>query len=318
MGEKDDFVSLWKKKGESSQPSAVGGLLDKVNAKTAEVDGLTKQNEELKDKILKNIELLNQTETVITTLKDKLSDLEEEKRNSAEKFQMQVNELKVDLEKAIKNLTEAGRLIEEKDSQILDLKEKITQESAGPSEPDDLASTEAKLKEVTGINRELMEKIKTLDSEVISLKKPEPKEMPKGPFNMLVDDLQKRLNKSKKQIQTLITENKTLKGGKAPEGGGDSEKITKLESENAELLERISKLETKEGSVDASLIQDLENKINEKDNIIEQLKSGASTAAPSGAPGAASSGLAADLQKKIQKLRTEIKKKDKIIADLKK
>ncbi len=326
MGDKEgeDFVSLWKKKAAAGEPSAVGGLIEKISQKTAEVAELTKQNEELKEKIVKNIDLLNEAEKVIKGLKEKVSAFDIEKKNATMKLQMENDVLKRELEKNKAALLETQQVIKQRDEEIYDLKTAITAPVA--IKVGDLEELEEKIKqkdnqieEIAAINKELMEKIKSQESEIVAFKKAEDELQTHGSINLLVQDLQDKLNQSKKKVQSLIAENKQLKSAQPKAaGGGDHEKIVQLEQEKQDLLNKINEFESSKKSAETELIKSYEEKLTNKDTIIKDLESQLTSAPQTSSGGAVPTGLLEDLQNKINKLKVEIKKKDKIIADLKK
>ena len=202
-----------------------------------------------------------------------------------------------------------------------------------------------KIKMLTQENKNITEELDDL-KEKASASKPAPTvEVPQKPakisekadassptLNVLVQNLQSDLNKYKKIAAQLKEENekmkKSVESGAAPSESGD---VKQLKRENDALRSKIADLE-KERKLDAEAsgevlksalegkIKELEETIKKQEKTINDLKSSkpaaaAEVEAKSGAPMA---GLVGDLQSKLNKLKIELKEKDKIIEELKK
>lgn len=156
-------------------------------------------------------------------------------------------------------------------------------------------------------------------------KKPEPAPTSVSTLETLCQDLQSDLNRYKRIMDSLRVENKELK--KDLEAGGvstDFEEINDLRNENISLKARILNLEKtmEEQTLEVSLsldsenkIKELQNQLNEKEILINELKSSQITQ-PVGQSGPMSN-LVEDLQAKINKMKIALNEKDKIIEDLK-
>ena len=156
-------------------------------------------------------------------------------------------------------------------------------------------------------------------------KKPEPAPTSVSTLEKLCQDLQSDLNRYKKILDSLKVENKELK--KTLEAGGvstDFEEINDLRNENISLKARIINFEKtmEEQTLEVSLsldsenkIKELQNQLNEKAILINELKTSQITqpVAQSGPM----SNLVEDLQAKINKMKIALNEKDKIIEDLK-
>jgi chromosome segregation ATPase len=201
-----------------------------------------------------------------------------------------------------------------------------------------------KIKMLTQENKNITEELDDL-KEKASASKPAPTvEVPQKPakisekagassptLNVLVQNLQSDLNKYKKIAAQLKEENekmkKSVESGATPSESGD---VKQLKRENDALRSKIADLE-KERKLDAEAsgevlksalegkIKELEETIKKQEKTINDLKSSkpvaAEVEAKSGAPMA---GLVGDLQSKLNKLKIELKEKDKIIEELKK
>jgi len=201
-----------------------------------------------------------------------------------------------------------------------------------------------KIKMLTQENKNITEELDDL-KEKASASKPAPTvEVPQKPakisekadassptLNVLVQNLQSDLNKYKKIAAQLKEENekmkKSVESGAAPSESGD---VKQLKRENDALRSKIADLE-KERKLEAEAsgevlksalegkIKELEETIKKQEKTINDLKSSKPVAAEvevkSGAPMA---GLVGDLQSKLNKLKIELKEKDKIIEELKK
>ncbi|GAG55487.1 unnamed protein product, partial [marine sediment metagenome] len=135
-------------------------------------------------------------------------------------------------------------------------------------------------------------------------------------LNVLCKDLQDKLNISKKYTERLEADFRNLKSIQGQEAA--LERITELENKNERLLQKLKELESVQlTSVDPNKILELDEQLKEKETIILELESKqteVSTTISSGV--GAPAGLIEDLQKKINKLKLEVKKKDEMISKL--
>jgi len=193
--------------------------------------------------------------------------------------------------------------------------------------------------EINSLNKQLVEKMKDEPIDyVLQVEPPKPPEPPvikplppepsSMPLEALCKDLQSDLTKYKGVIEKLTKEKSQLKN--ALEGKGfqfSSQDLESLKKENISLrkdLEEIqSTLEVKKIEVTKiatpdieQKIKNLESKIQEKENIIVNLKLSQMT------PTTVSAGpmpeLVENLQKNLNKLKSIIAEKDKIISELNK
>ena len=107
----DDFVSLWrnKMKNGKSKPSAIGETLEKIK----EVE---KENENLRNKIRENIELISKTEEIVKKTIDENERLKEEIKQAGMVEGVKATEIKkenVELNNKIQNLIQNLTMKEE-------------------------------------------------------------------------------------------------------------------------------------------------------------------------------------------------------------
>ncbi len=154
---------------------------------------------------------------------------------------------------------------------------------------------------------------------------PEPTSISVSTLETLCQDLQSDLNRYKRIMDSLKVENNELK--KALEAKGvstDFEEVNALRNENISLKARILDLEKtmEEQTLEVTLsldsennIKELQNQLNEKEILINELK--ASQITQPIAPSGPMSNLVEDLQARINKMKIALNEKDKIIEDLK-
>lgn len=297
-------------------------IIDKLNEITSEFSELTKENKNLKQKIMKNIELLNEAENVIKNLKEQVAFLENQSKSGSTQVPLQVHELKRELEESKKALNTANDQIKERDNEISVLKLRAsTSTLSEQSQLNDLKQQilqkNHQISELTSLNNELKMEIEKLETPKTPIETPAPEVDSSSSLNVLCQDLQDKLNKSKKYSEKLESELSNLKG--IQDRGSALERITELENRNEKLLEKLKELEADQLALeDPHMIKKLQEQLKEKEKIILELKSKEAKAptiitSETKAP----SGLIEDLQIKINKLKFEIKKKDEMISKLK-
>jgi chromosome segregation ATPase len=186
-------------------------------------------------------------------------------------------------------------------------------------------------KENEGLNQQLIEveKSKSLPIDYVvpveqpkpSVLKPQTTQPSTETLERLCQDLQQDLNKYKRNIDYLTKEKDDLK--KAFEAGGfqlEPEELKELKRENETLkndlfqLQESLKMKQQESPQTSVQINSLQQQIKEKDLLIAELKS---TQQPQlTIPKGPMSGLVEDLQNKINKLKSTIEEKNKIIEEL--
>jgi chromosome segregation ATPase len=206
----------------------------------------------------------------------------------------------------------------------------------------DLAKKEAQIGELQskisglteeneGLNQQLIEveKSKSLPIDyVVPVEQPKPaviKPQSTQPstetLERLCQDLQQDLNKYKRSIEQLTREKDDLK--KALEDGGfqlEPEEFKELKIENEALKNDLSQLQEslktqkQESPQLNEQLNNLRQQVKEKDFLIAELKSTQQTQLV--VPKGPMSGLIEDLQNKINKLKTTIEEKNKIIEEL--
>jgi predicted RNase H-like nuclease (RuvC/YqgF family) len=155
-------------------------------------------------------------------------------------------------------------------------------------------------------------------------KKPEKVPTSVSTLEALCQDLQSDLNRYKRIMDSLKAENNELK--KVLEAKGvstDFKEVNVLRNENISLRARILDLEKtlEEQTLEVTLsldsenrIKELQNQLNEKDILINELKT--SQIAKPVAQSGSMTNLVEDLQARINKMKIALNEKDKIIEDL--
>lgn len=353
-----DFVSLWKKKKEEQKaPSVIGDTLDKIAEVEAKMNEMEQENAELKKKIKANIDIIEKAETAIKTGEVEIAELQDKLEKSETKWKLEISELKEEIEeyknkahRQEERVREREEIIMGKDQTITTLKAKLyeiqqqddTQKIIEQLQTDlskkksllnnleiETASLKDKVQDLTNQNKALSEQLHEKSAELISAQtKPAQGSSGGAPdsktLEILCQDLQSDLNKYKRVVKQLKDENSQLKGqsGGAPISS-DSSQVAELKKENEMLRKELLQLEKQKGSKAAApdtndeLLKDLQKRLEEKDNLIGKLQSVkiSSPASPSEGPMAE---LIDDLQTKINKLKTALTEKNKIIEELKK
>ncbi len=285
----------------------VAGIIDRLTEITIEFNQLTKENEELKQKIMKNVELLSEAENVIKNLKEHVAFLETQKKSDIIQLPPQVNVLR--------------RELEEKENEISIMKLKISTSALSDQSQlnnfrQEFLQKNSQIAELTNLNNELRNQIKKLEDAKVITEAPTPVVETSASLNVLCKDLQDKLNISKKYTERLEADLRNLKSIQGQEAA--FERIMELENKNERLLQKLKELESVQlTSEDPNIILKLEERLKEKETIIMELESKqteASTTVSSGV--GALAGLIEDLQKKINKLKFEVKKKDEMISKL--
>jgi chromosome segregation protein len=130
----EDFISLWRKKMETDikKPSAIGETIERIK-------GVEEENEELRNKIKENIELISKTELIIKNIIDENEKLKEQLKNiempssvnvgNIQKDNIELNNRILQLEK---NLTEKEVELRARNHELTDLKTKLEVASRTP------------------------------------------------------------------------------------------------------------------------------------------------------------------------------------------
>lgn len=347
-GKVEDFISLWKKKmgTDNKNTSVVTDTLNQINK-------LQQENDELRQKISQNIDLISRSEEIIRRtveekekLKIEKNEIVQETNNRLKDLETENLELNSKVKSMIKVLLEKDEEIKNKEEEISRLKVSgISSDSVvNRTLIDDLRSElskktsliselELKVSELTNenevINQQLVEKIKSLPIDYVvpieqtEVIKPKPPISSSQPLEQLCQDLQADLNKYKKVIDKLTKEKSQLKEMLEEKGLKiNPEEIMNLKAENETLKKNLTELQkslqttaSKEISSDFDeKIRALENKLKEKEDLITQLKlSQVAEAGPNAGP---MTSLVEELQKNINKLKTTIQEKDQKIKEL--
>ncbi len=180
----EDFISLWRKKMETEiqKPSAIGETLDRIG----EVE---KENEDLRNKIKQNIELISKTEEIVKKTLEENERLKEEVKKAGIADGKNVHEIqqeKLELNNKVKSITNS---LIEKDEQI-----------------------RTKVNELALLQNKISDLSKQLESTASSISEKE-----EGINQALIDELKSELAKRKSQInefeqkiERLTEENKSL------------------------------------------------------------------------------------------------------------
>ena len=132
----EDFISLWKKKMENGieTPSAIGETIERIKQ-------VEEENEQLRNKIKENIELITKTEVIITKTIEENESLKQQLKNSGMVDNVKVNDIQQEnimlnnkLISLEKNLTEKEVELISKINEINDLKRKLEAASMASKE----------------------------------------------------------------------------------------------------------------------------------------------------------------------------------------
>ncbi len=319
------------------------GLRNKIKEN---IDLLTKTEELVRNTIEENKSLkkqvsiannvnINEFQQQIIELNNKIIDLEKnlvEKEVQIRGKNNEMTELKTKLESLPKS-------IQKKDSEannklIEDLKSELTKKVG---QIGDLENQINELKEENAVlNQQLIEKMKKLPIDyVVPVEQPKPTiikpqsiEQSSQTLEILCQDLQTDLNKYKKIVDKLNKEKSELEHA-FKEGGFQlqPEELKQLKDENenlkseiVQIQESLRNMQQKKASIPEfsekdKKINDLENQIKEKDNLIANLQ--AQQKSQIVTPKGPMSDLVEELQNNINKLKATIEEKNKIIEELK-
>lgn len=313
----EDFISLWKKKmtTDLKKPSALGETLEIIKA-------VGEENEDLRNKIKENIDLLTKTEEIVRKT------LEENKRLKEEIKQVEM----IEEVKTSDNQKENIELNNKMQTLLANLSEK-----------------EEELRVANNENKELKLQVETLlveqESRSASVSSPSevipPIEAPKtsktkqsssatssATLEILCQDLQSDLNKYKRIVEKLNKEKSEFQRSIKRSGVQlEPEEMKELKRENEKLKRDLSKiqesLKQKTEKTSAAISTDdlekkidgLQNDLKEKDNLIVELKKASET--PVSVQSTPMTGLIEDLQDKINKLKITIEDKNIMIEKLK-
>jgi len=345
----EDFISLWKKKlATENTPSLIGDI--------------QKENEQLRNKIAANIDLIIKSEEILKKAVGEKEKLKIEKDEAVAEIDMQLNNVKQEnlelgnkVKSMVKLLLEKDEEIKTKDALISNLQSQASTQMGADSMTENVTIEELKseMSKKDIIIQNLERKATELSSEVKQLKldyqeelrnkpvdfviqasvpeqkviKPMPPETSSQPLEILCQDLQSDLTKYKRIVENLKKEKNDLKS--ALEGKDinlNDNEFEPLEKENELLKKKLAELQNSLSSSNKEAptisseeygkkIQNLENKVREKESIIADLKlSAISPTSDSSKPMAE---LVENLQKSINKLKITLSEKEKEIADLK-
>jgi len=345
----EDFISLWKKKlATENTPSLIGDIHkenEQLRSKiAANIELITKSEEILKKAVEQKEKLIVEKEEAVAEISMKLNEVKQEN-----------SELGRKVKSMVKLLLEKDEEIKSKDTIILHSKtqappqigtdsmieNEIIEEFKSDISKKDIAiqTLESKTTELSNeverLKQEVVEALKSkpVDFEVQTgaleqnVIKPMPPETSTIPLESLCQDLQSDLTKYKRIVENLKKEKNELKN--ALEGKGfnltDNE-FEPLEKENELLKKKLAELQNSlnSGKKKAPIIsseefeqkiQNLENKVREKEGIIADLK--LSAISPASDPSNPMAELVENLQKNINKLKITLSEKDKEIANLK-
>jgi len=307
-GEKtpEDFISLWKKKmSTENTPTLIGDI--------------QKENEQLRNKIAANIDLITKSEEILKKAVGEKEKLKIEKDEAVAEIAMQLNDVKQEnselgnkIKSMVKLLLEKDEAIKSKDKLILNLESQTTTQigtdSLTENEIIDQLKTEISKKDI--IVQNLESKMTELSNDLERLKqeyeeelksppinhvgqtsapeqkviKPMPPEISTVPLESLCQDLQSDLTKYKRIVENLKKEKNELKN--ALEG-----KEISLTNSEFEPLEKENELLKKK-------LTELQNSLSSSKKETEIISS-------------------EEYGKKIQNLENKVREKESIIADLK-
>ncbi|MFX0031486.1 MAG: hypothetical protein ACFE8E_04825 [Candidatus Hodarchaeota archaeon] len=297
----EDFISLWKKKMDSDKnPSVIGDTLNKIKA-------LEKENEELRNKISQNIDLISRSEEIIRKTVEENERLKSERNNAASGSSTRLKELEsenLELSNKVKSMV---KLLLEKDEEIKTKEDELSRLKATGVSSDStvnealindlrtelakktsqISELQSKIIELTEenevINQQLIEKIKSLPIDYVvpveqvetPVIKPKPPVSSSQPLEQLCQDLQTELNKYKRVVEKLTKEKSELKELVGEKGlKFDPAEIMNLKSENETLKNELTELqkslqkEIKTPSQEPSL--EIEEKIKELESKLRE------------------------------------------------
>ncbi len=348
----EDFISLWKKKITSENNSSIiGESLNKI-------ESLQKENEDLRQKIAANINLITRSEEILKNVVAEKEKFKVEKEEAVTEISIKVNELEIENSELRSKVNSMAILLKEKDEDIktkdiLTSHQQTTRISTSvPTTPantdlnkkkSDVTSIESRIRllteEINSLNEQLVEEMKNEPVDfVVQVEPPKPPEPPvikplppepsSKPLEALCKDLQSDLTKYKRVIEKLTKEKSQLKNALEEKGFQfSSQDLESLKEENISLkqdLEEIqSTLEVKKIEATQIATQNVEHKIKDLESKIQEKENiivdlKLSQVAPTTISAGSMPELVENLQKNINKLKSIITEKDKIILELNK
>ena len=302
----EDFISLWKKKlATEKTPSLIGDI--------------QKENEQLRNKIAANIDLITKSEEILKKAVEEKEKLKIEKNEAVAEIAMQINDLEQEnselgnkIKSMVKLLLEKDEEIKSKDKLDLNLQSQaptqIRTDSMTENAIIDQLKSEISNKDITVQNlegktielsneverlkKDYEEELKSKSADVVvqasapeqKVIKPMPPEISTLPLESLCQDLQSDLTKYKRIVENLKKEKNELKN--ALEG-----KEISLTNSEFEPLEKENELLKKK-------LTELQNSLSSSKKETEIISS-------------------EEYGKKIQNLENKVREKESIIADLK-
>jgi len=312
----EDFITLWKKKITTENKSSV------IGESIKKIESLQKENEDLRKKIVANINLITRSEEILKTVVAEKEKLKVEKEEAVTEISIKMNELGAEnselsnkVKSMIKLLLEKDEEIKTKDGLIYDLQKTSISTSVPTasvnsalveglqSDLNKRKSNETNLEskisllseEINLLNKQLVDKMKGEPVDYVlqveppkppepTVIKPLPPEPTSKPLEALCKDLQSDLTKYKRVIEKLTKEKSQLKT--ALEGKGfqfSSQDLESLKEENESLKKDLEEIQSS-----------FEVKKIEATQIATQ-----------------------NIGQKIKDLENKIREKESIIADLK-
>ena len=307
-------------KEEIKQGSSIG-----VN----QVNDLQKENLDLSNRIKSLINSLTEKDNVISIKDNELNVKANElsfKNNELSELNLKLNETQSALE-FIANTTPEDNP-EVSNALIEDLQTELSRKKSQVIELE--GNIEELNTKITKLNEKLLEmetksSVETPKPQVI---KPQPAQTSSRTLEILCQDLQADLNKYKRIIDNLNKEKSELK--EQFESGGfklEPDEIKELKNENEALKTELSQIqETLQKKPKATpqtlslveaerLVEDLQEQLKLKDNLIKELKTSSQTQIIT--PEGPMSGLVEELQNNINKLKIALEEKNNIIEKLK-
>ena len=107
----EDFISLWKKKMETennNRPSVIGETMNKLEI-------LQRENQELRQKIAENVQLIGKTEEILKKAAQEKEQLKIEKEQSLQGIKIRMGQMEAENEELSKKVKSMVQLVMEKD-----------------------------------------------------------------------------------------------------------------------------------------------------------------------------------------------------------
>ncbi len=322
----EDFISIWRKKmmTESNKSSAIGETLKRIQ----EVE---QENEQLRNKIQANIDLITKTEEVVSNTIDENERLKEELRKSGSIGGGDVNAIQqenLDLTNQVKNLTmsltERDNVLSLKDNEIAELKVELNEattavqfmaDTASEDTPDvskalieDLQSELSKKKNQVS---ELEQKIAELNKEISNLNEQLIEKEKKSPVDYVIPvDTSKSTIIKPQPAQTSSATLEILCQDLQADLNKYKKIVEKLNQDKSELQQNIEKggfkLEPGEIKELKKENEDLKTELSQVQEILkEKSKTTAETLS------------LVESERLIEDLQTQLELKDQIITELK-